>query len=127
MVRVAEASGSLETVLDRIAQGREKAQKLQGKALSQILYPCILIVVAIAAVTIMLLFVVPRFKQMIVQAGRPCPSRPASSSALSDWLIANGQSVADRDRPRGAGVLLFAWQAGTGPAKDRDHFSSICR
>ena len=40
MVRVAEASGTLDAVLDRIAQGREKAQKLRSKVLSAILYPC---------------------------------------------------------------------------------------
>ncbi len=47
MVRVAEASGTLETVLERIAHGREKAQKLKSMALSEVLYPCLLIVMAI--------------------------------------------------------------------------------
>ena len=113
MVRVAEASGSLETVLDRIAHGREKAQKLRGKALSQILYPCILIVVAIAAVTIMLLFVVPRFKQMIVQGGTAMPEQARIVIGLSDWLIANGHLLLI-----GIGLaalaLLFAWQREMG-------------
>lgn len=94
MVRVAEASGTLESVLERIAQGREKAQKLRSKVLSQVLYPAILVTMAIAAVTIMLTFVVPRFKQMIVHAGTEIPDQARMVIAASDWLLANGQYVA---------------------------------
>jgi general secretion pathway protein F len=94
MVRVAEASGSLDTVLDRIARGREKAQKLRSKAISEIIYPCILIVMAIAAVTVMLTVVVPRFKEMIVHAGTEVPEQARIVIGASDWLIANGQMLA---------------------------------
>lgn len=94
MVRVAEASGSLDTVLERIAKGREKAQKLRSKALSEVLYPCFLVVMAIAAVTVMLTFVVPRFKEMIVNAGGEAPQEARMVIAASDWLIANGQMLA---------------------------------
>ncbi len=94
MVRVAEASGSLDTVLERIATGREKAQKLRSKALSEVLYPCMLIVMAIAAVTIMLTFVVPRFKEMIVNAGTEAPEQARMVIAASDWLLANGHLLA---------------------------------
>jgi type II secretory pathway component PulF len=112
MVRVAEASGSLDTVLDRIARGREKAQKLRSKALSEILYPCILIVMAIAAVTVMLT-VVARFKEMIVHAGTEVPEQARIVIGASDWLIANGQML---------GIALvalavaigIAWQQGFG-------------
>ncbi|MBY0562350.1 MAG: type II secretion system F family protein [Hyphomicrobium sp.] len=113
MVRVAEASGTLEPVLDRIVQWREKAQKLRGKALSQVLYPSILIVVAIAAVAIMLLFVVPRFKQMIIQGGTTIPEQARVVIGASDWLIANGHylliglSIAVL-------AIIFAWQRGLG-------------
>jgi general secretion pathway protein F len=91
MVRVAEASGTLETVLERIAQGREKAQKLKSTALSEILYPCLLIVMAIAAVTVMLTFVVPRFKDMISNAGTQIPDQARFVIGASDWLLANWQ------------------------------------
>jgi general secretion pathway protein F len=94
MVRVAEASGSLDTVLERIAKGREKSQKLRSKALSEVLYPCMLVVMAIAAVTIMLTFVVPRFKEMIVNAGTEAPDQARLVIAASDWLLANGQLLA---------------------------------
>lgn len=89
MVRVAEASGTLETVLERIAAGREKAQKLKSMALSEILYPCLLIVMAIAAVTVMLTVVVPRFKDMIGDAGTQVPEQARMVIEASDWLLAN--------------------------------------
>lgn len=94
MVRVAEASGTLEAVLERIAQGRETAQKIRSKALSEVLYPALLIVMAIAAVTIMLTFVVPRFKDMIVNAGTEIPEQARMVIAASDWLLANGYLLA---------------------------------
>ncbi|SFV33456.1 type II secretion system F family protein [Hyphomicrobium facile] len=93
MVRVAETSGTLEAVLLRIAQSREKTEKLASKALSQMLYPCLLILMAIAAVTIMLTFVVPRFKDMIMQQGNEVPEQARLVIGASDWLIANGQFI----------------------------------
>jgi general secretion pathway protein F len=113
MVRVAEASGTLETVLERIAQGREKSQKLQSKALSEVLYPSMLILMAIAAVTIMLTFVVPRFKEMIVHAGTEVPEQARTVIAASDWLLANGQWLVISI---GALVLaiVLAWKQGFG-------------
>ncbi len=89
MVRVAEASGTLETVLERIAAGREKSQKLKSMALSEVLYPCLLIVMAIAAVTVMLTVVVPRFKDMISNAGTKIPDQARFVIGASDWLLAN--------------------------------------
>jgi len=113
MVRVAEASGSLDTVLDRIARGREKAQKLRSKALSEVLYPCLLVVMAIAAVSIMLTFVVPRFKEMIVNAGAEAPEQARLVIAASDWLIANGQALAI-SLVAAAAAIGLAWQQGLG-------------
>lgn len=113
MARVAEASGTLDAVLDRIAQGREKAQKLRGKALSQVLYPCILVLIAIAAVTIMLLFVVPRFKQMIVQSGTAVPEQARIVIGASDWLVAYGHLLLIGICAT-ALALAAAWRQGIG-------------
>jgi general secretion pathway protein F len=113
MVRVAEASGSLDTVLDRIAYGREKAQKLRSKAISEVIYPCILIVMAIAAVTIMLTVVVPRFKEMIVHAGTEAPEQARLVIGASDWLIANGQTLLIVIAALVVAIGV-AWSRGTG-------------
>ena len=94
MVRIAEASGTLPAVLERIAAARQRAEKLRGKVLSASLYPALLITVAIGAVTMMLVFVVPRFKEMISQAGTEPPAPARAVFAASDWLIANGVALA---------------------------------
>ena len=104
MVRIAEASGTLPAVLERIAAARQRAEKLRGKVLSASLYPALLITVAIGAVTVMLVFVVPRFKEMISQAGNEPPAPARAVFAASDWLIANGvalgrRALRRRDRP----------------------------
>jgi general secretion pathway protein F len=94
MVRIAEASGTLPAVLERIATARQRAEKLRGKVLSASLYPGLLITVAIGAVSVMLVFVVPRFKEMIQQAGNEPPAPARAVFAASDWLIANGAALA---------------------------------
>lgn len=116
MVRVAEASGTLETVLERIAVAREKAQSLRSKALSQLLYPCMLIVMAIAAVVVMLTFVVPKFKDMITQSASTVPEQARLVIAASDWLVANGLTLLAVIGIAIASIAV-AWQLGIGKAR----------
>lgn len=104
MVRVAEASGTLETVLERIATGREKSQKLKSMALSEVLYPSLLIFMAIAAVTIMLGVVVPRFKDMIGNSGTEIPDQARFVIGASDWLLENWEYLVGGI----GGVILLA-------------------
>ena len=94
MVRIAEASGTLHAVLERIAEARRRAEKLRGKVLSASLYPGLLITMAVAAVILMLVVVVPRFKEMVSQAGNEPPGPAQAVFAVSDWLIANGAALA---------------------------------
>lgn len=90
MVRVGEATGELQAVLARIADAREREQKTRAKVVSALIYPCLLLVTAVGAVTGILVWVVPQFKDMIQGSGRPAPAAAAVIIAVSDWLIANG-------------------------------------
>lgn len=94
MIRVAEASGTLENVLEDIADTRERDQKRRAQALSAMLYPALLVLTAVGAVIIMLVFVVPRFKQMLVTASAELPGSTEFVIGLSDGLIAHGQWIA---------------------------------
>lgn len=89
MVQVAEATGTLAVVLERLAESREREQKLKGQAVSALLYPATLIIFAIGAVLVMLVFVVPRFKDMIADAGPKLPASTRAVIAASDWLNDN--------------------------------------
>jgi general secretion pathway protein F len=88
MVRAGEASGTLPDVLERVAETREREQKMRSKVVSALLYPSLLIVTAIAALLVIMLFVVPRFKSMLLDSGVKLPPSAAAVIAVSDWLNA---------------------------------------
>ena len=94
MVRAAEASGTLAEVLERIAETREREQKLRARLLSALLYPSLLVLTAIAALLIILLFVVPRFKSMLLESRANIPASAANIIAVSDWLGENWPMLA---------------------------------
>src|SRR5262245_54027499 len=94
MVRAAEASGTLPEVLERIAETREREQKMRAKLISALLYPSLLVVTAVAALLVIMLFVVPRFKSMLVDAGTKLPPSAATVIAVSDWLGVYWSSLA---------------------------------
>lgn len=64
MVRAGEAGGALEISLVRLAEFMEKAQKIKGKVQSALFYPVAVMFVAAGVMTLMLLFVIPKFKEV---------------------------------------------------------------
>jgi type IV pilus assembly protein PilC len=64
MTRAGEISGALETTLRRLADFMEKAQKIKGKVVAAMFYPVAVLFVAMIIVTVLMVFVVPRFKQV---------------------------------------------------------------
>jgi type IV pilus assembly protein PilC len=64
MVRAGEAGGVLEVVLDRLASFMEKAEKTRKKVQSAMVYPIVVIFVAVLVVTVLMVFVVPQFQSM---------------------------------------------------------------
>lgn len=62
MVKAGELGGVLELVLARLADYQEKAQKLKNKIVSAMIYPVIVMLIAVAIVIFLLLFIVPRFE-----------------------------------------------------------------
>jgi type IV pilus assembly protein PilC len=59
MVKAGEAGGVLDTVLERLSVFMEKAQKIAGKVKSAMVYPIIIVCVAIAIVSVLMVFVAP--------------------------------------------------------------------
>ena len=64
MVKAGELGGVLEIVLARLAQFMEKAQRIKGKVKAALFYPAAVMFVAGAVVAILMVFVVPRFKEI---------------------------------------------------------------
>src|SRR5690606_7038951 len=88
VVRAAEASGTLPEALERLAETREREQKLRSKLTSALLYPSLLILTAVAALVTIMAFVVPRFKAMFLDSGVQVPPTTAAIIEISDWLAA---------------------------------------
>lgn len=75
MVKAGELGGVLEVVLNRLAEFQEKAQKVKGKVKSAMMYPAIVMVIAIIIMGFLLVFIVPKFEQIFADmlGGKPLP------------------------------------------------------
>lgn len=88
MVRAGEAGGVLETVLNRLAEFSEKAQRLKRKVKSAMTYPIVVLSIALLVVVFLLTFVIPRFKAMFTEQGRELPMITQTLIDIADALIA---------------------------------------
>lgn len=75
MVKAGELGGVLEVVLNRLAEFQEKAEKVKGKVKSAMMYPAIVLVIAIIIMGFLLVFIVPKFEQIFADmlGGKPLP------------------------------------------------------
>jgi type IV pilus assembly protein PilC len=64
MVKAGELGGVLEVVLNRLSEFMEKAQKIKGKVIAAMFYPCAVLVVATAILMILMVKVIPSFKSV---------------------------------------------------------------
>jgi type IV pilus assembly protein PilC len=88
MVAAGEAGGVLNTILNRIAIFIEKASKLKRKVKGAMIYPCTIVVVAVAVVSILLLYVIPVFGELYGGAGKALPLPTQMTINVSNWFRA---------------------------------------
>ena len=88
LVESGEQSGSLETMLDRIATYKEKTEALKSKIKKALTYPIAVIVVALVVTAILLIKVVPQFAQTFGSFGADLPAFTLFVLHLSDWTRA---------------------------------------
>lgn len=89
LVESGEQSGALETMLDRVADYKEKSELLKQKIKKAMKYPMSVIVVAIIVTVILLLKVVPVFQSMFEGFGAELPAFTMMVVNMSKWLQAN--------------------------------------
>ena len=80
MVKAGEIGGVLEVVLNRLAEYQEKANKLRGKVTSAMVYPLIIMVIAVGILIFLMLVIVPKFKEMFEGQNMELP-------ALSEFVF----------------------------------------
>jgi general secretion pathway protein F len=86
MVKAGEAGGVLEEILGRLATYLETSEDLRSYILGAMIYPALLSVVGLVSVTILTLFVVPRFASIFSDMGVPLPLPMAVLKGLSGFL-----------------------------------------
>lgn len=89
LVEAGEQAGVLEGLLDKIATYKEKTETIKAKIKKSLTYPIAVIVVAFIVTAIMLIFVVPVFKDLFDSFGADLPSFTLWVMGLSDWLVNN--------------------------------------
>src|SRR5438105_1326381 len=73
MVKAGEAGGALEVILKRLADFKEKAQSLKRRITGAMVYPVVVILVAIIIVTGIMVFVIPKFEKIFKDFGLKLP------------------------------------------------------
>ncbi|MEI8258781.1 MAG: type II secretion system F family protein, partial [Deltaproteobacteria bacterium] len=89
IVRAGERAGDLDGAFERLASHLERADALRARLLSAAIYPAVLAVAGGAAMLVLLLFVLPRFANLLSGTGMPIPRSTALLLALATTLRAN--------------------------------------
>ncbi len=88
LVGAGEAAGILDDLLDRLATYKEKMQAIKGKIKSALFYPVSVLVVAFIVVAVIMLFVVPAFKDVFSNFGATLPAPTLLVINMSDAFVA---------------------------------------
>jgi len=86
MIKAGELGGVLEVVLKRLAEFSEKAQKIKGKVKAALFYPVAVLIVAVGILTLLMVMVVPKFKEVFAGMGVKMPGFTLFVLACSDAI-----------------------------------------
>lgn len=114
MVAAGEASGSLDTSLDRVATQLERSSKTQALVKKAMIYPVVLMIVAVVVVIVMLVFVIPQYASMFETLDTELPAITKGVLTASDFIKAKWYLLAG-----GAFAVVFGIKtfAGTNTGK----------
>ncbi|MDE2455944.1 MAG: type II secretion system F family protein, partial [Burkholderiales bacterium] len=87
LVEAGEAGGILEALLDRLAIYQEKTMALKSKIKSALMYPIAVMVVAFIVLTVIMIFVVPAFKEVFKSFGADLPAPTLVVIAMSEFFV----------------------------------------
>jgi len=90
MVRAGEASGAMETILDRLAGFMEKAARISGKVKSAMIYPAVILSISLLAVVGLMIFIVPNFSKIfsdLLGPNEPLPGPTLLIIGISETLV----------------------------------------
>jgi type IV pilus assembly protein PilC len=87
MVAAGEAGGVLDVILLRLAEFKEKAEKLKRKIIGAMIYPAVIVLFALGIVSGIMVFVIPKFKTIFSDFGIVLPPMTRILLGVSDWFM----------------------------------------
>lgn len=90
MVRAGEEGGMLDKVLQRMADYFEKMLKLRRKIIGAMIYPSLVIGIAVLVVAVIMIFVIPTFAKLFSEMGVDLPLPTRITIGLSNFMASSG-------------------------------------
>jgi len=87
MVKAGEAGGALEVILRRLAEFKEKAQSLARRIKGAMVYPCVVIFVAVAILSFIMIFIIPKFEKIFEDFRMKLPWITEMLIGVSRWFV----------------------------------------
>jgi type IV pilus assembly protein PilC len=87
LIGAGEAAGILDTVLERLAQYKEKILAIKSKIKAALFYPIAILVVAFVITAVIMIFVIPAFKQVFANFGGDLPALTLVVISVSDFFV----------------------------------------
>jgi type IV pilus assembly protein PilC len=87
LVKAGETAGVLDELLDRLAVHMEKAEGIKSKIKSALMYPSTVLVVAFVVVAVIMMFVIPSFKEMFTSFGAELPGPTRFVIGMSEFFV----------------------------------------
>jgi type IV pilus assembly protein PilC len=88
LIAAGESAGILDNLLDKIASYKEKILAIKSKIKSALFYPISIIVVALVITAVIMIFVIPQFKDLFSSFGADLPMPTLIMMSISDWFVA---------------------------------------
>ncbi|MCI0434944.1 MAG: type II secretion system F family protein [Gemmatimonadetes bacterium] len=114
VIRAGERSGALDGSFDRLATHLERDEELRAKLVSMSIYPALLAAVGVAAVVILVMFVLPRFAELLQSSGAALPGTTAAILSVAmaareswRWLLVFPIAL----------LLILTWLRTTAPGR----------
>ncbi len=87
MVKAGEAGGALEVILQRLADFKEKAQSLKRRITGAMVYPVVVILVAVSILSFIMIYIIPKFENIFKDFGFRLPDLTLALMATSKWFV----------------------------------------
>lgn len=86
MVKAGEAGGALEVILQRLADFKEKSQSLKRRITGAMVYPCVVVLVAVSILTFIMVFIIPKFEKIFKDFNMKLPALTETLINTSRWV-----------------------------------------